>query len=344
MCCANVFFLDHSPDAKTFVNDEYTLISNREDLSNIFLQYPNFLPTLTVYDSDREELPLMPKNLTVALIEGEIDDANSDINIKKNEIQLISVITCDACKERKSKEISNIQNEISEINSEITGLTNILANLEEDKIHIIWIKLPNGKELGLGESKVLTLEYATPKENSNEDYKLDIFSPSKHHVYYTIKRPSDYVFASQKIFTENDKGKKIEKKSWKKDKQDLMYISETNDALTVTSKSDMQKPIELRYSFKPGNHIIAFPVVVLGILTAASFFLIYLGNCVEPQCTVPDLFNLDPHLLEKRLEISLSVIGAAFVLPRLIKNDFVRHNIAPWHLIPIGLTIFGLLF
>ena len=150
----------------------------------------------------------MPKDL--------IFEEESDIDVKKEEIQLISMTTCDTCKERKNEKILSIQNKVLEIELEITGLTHLLADLEEDRIHIIWIKLPNGKELGLGDTKVLTLEYATPKEDSNEYYKLNIFSPSKHHVYYTTFRL---------CFSPSN--------SWKK----VSYVYFAN--------SDMQKPARL---------------------------------------------------------------------------------------------------
>jgi len=125
------YFIDHSSNAKTFLTEEYTLISNHDKVSNIILQSNNFLPNLTVYDSDGEKLPVMSNQYTKALIEFWIDNAETDDDRKL--------------------------------------LSNLLAKIRNQEIFVIWVKLPPIKVLTKNQVKIINLEYGALKENRKDD-------------------------------------------------------------------------------------------------------------------------------------------------------------------------------
>jgi hypothetical protein len=296
-------FLDHSPEVKTFVNDEYTIRSNNSKLTNIILEYPDFLPNLTVFDSDGEELPILPKAYVKTLIQIWINRSKDD---------------------------------------EKTQFENLLSDIEDGKKYLIWIKLPEDKKLKMNEIKVFTLQYSAQKEESrDEDYILKIISPNLHSVYHIIKVPEDYTFSNQKIILHDTEGKQRKiKKSWKKHK-DVINVAETHDSLSINPNPKITKTISLTYSFKPKWPITSFPYSVIAFLSISAGYVAYLDFC--PDCTFL-VFQGSELLLQKQFEISLAVVGASLVLPRLIKNDFVRHSMLTWYYAPIIISIFLIVF
>ena len=297
-------FLDHSPEAKTFVNDEYTIRCNKDNLTNIILDYPDFLPNLNVYDSDGEELPILPKSYVKALLSIWINKSKNDT--EKNEFE------------------------------------NLLKEIDDGSRYLIWIKLPEEKALKINEIKLFTLEYGTQKVKSNdEDYVLKIISPDIHSVYHIIKVPEDYNFANQKIILSDVNGHetKIEK-NWNKNK-DLVNVAETHDSLSINPNPEVSQSISLTYSFKPKWPVISFPVSILVFLSLGSLYLFYLNYC--PDCTSL-VFDGSSSILLKKIEISLSIILASLVLPRLIKNDYVRHYLLIWYFVPIAISIITIVF
>ena len=85
------FFFDHSFKSKTFITEEYTIISRENRVQSILLTIPYFLINLKVFDSDGEQLPVLPNDMTLSLfesmIEGEINkllqSKTSEANIEK---------------------------------------------------------------------------------------------------------------------------------------------------------------------------------------------------------------------------------------------------------------------
>lgn len=296
------FFIDHKSDAKTLINEEYTIISRFKLVSNIILQIPNFLANLTVYDSDGEELPVMSNPYTNALIDGWIEDPETD---------------------EKQKE----------------HLTNLLEQIKSRQVILIWIKLPPQKAMVKNQVKVFTLEYSSKKEKqSSDEMTLNIFSPLSHRVFYIIRKPEDYDFATQVLETTNEQGKKVKLK-WKK-AEDFLHRTETFDALSITSSRQTDQPIILYYSFRPKIHIISVPIASLLFLIGAAFYLLFQQDCAaDPDC-VDTLSQNTVDLLKIKFHIGAGIIGASLILPRLITNPSIRHGMLKIYFIPVALAVF----
>jgi len=296
------FFIDHKSDAKTLINEEYTIISRFKLVSNIILQLPNFLPNLTVYDSDGEILPVMSNPYTNALIDGWIEDPETDEKQKKH-------------------------------------LTDLLEQTRSRQVFLIWIKLPPQKALVENQVKVITLEYSSKKEKqSSDEMTLNIFSPTSHRVFYIIRKPEDYDFATQILETTNEQGKKMKLK-WKK-AEDFLHRTETFDVLSITSSSLITQPIILHYSFRPKIHIIAVPMLALVFLVGAVLYVLHIQQCEAGlKCYYP-LSENAINLLEIKFQIGAGIIGAALILPRLINNPSIRHKFLLPYFAPIALAIF----
>ena len=122
------YFVNHNPDAKTPLIEEYTIIGNKEKgAENVILQSQDFLPNLTVYDSDGEELPVMPNNYTKILLKSWIKLAETD---EKGELK------------------------------------EILLKMKSGKLNLIWIKLSENKKIEKNESRVINLEYNAVKSKN----------------------------------------------------------------------------------------------------------------------------------------------------------------------------------
>lgn len=295
------FFIDHKSDAKTLINEEYTIISRFKSVSNIILQIPNFLANLTVYDSDGEELPVMSNPYTNALIDTWIEDPETD---------------------EKQRE----------------QLTDLVEQIKSRQIFLIWIKLPPQKAMVENQVKVFTLEYSSKKEKqSSDEMTLTIFSPLSHRVFYIIRKPEDYDFATQVLETTNEQGKTVKLK-WKK-AEDFLHRTETFDALSITSRRQTDQPIILYYSFRPKIHIISVPVVSLLFLIGAAFYLFIQQNCAaDPEC-VDTLSQNTINLLKIKFQIGAGIIGASLILPRLITNPSIRHSMLLLYFIPVALAV-----
>ena len=196
------YFIDHSFNAKTFFTEEYTLVSNHNNISNIILQVTNFLPNLTVHDSDGEELPIMSNLHTKTLIKSEISNSNN----------------------ANDKEFLN----------------KLLELVSTQKIFVIWIKLPPLKILAKNQVKIINLKYSASKENRKEnEITLKIPSNENRVIFYTIKQPADYDFGRQNIFIKNEQGQNI--KNWRKNKQNYFYMNRTQDSHYHYSKIEHSK-------------------------------------------------------------------------------------------------------
>ena len=294
------FFIDHKSDAKTLINEEYTIISRFKSVSNIILQVPNFLPNLTVYDSDGEELPVMSNPYTNALIDGWIEDSKTD--------------------EQKEQ------------------LTNLVEQIRRCEVFLIWIKLPPQKALVNNQVKIINLEYSSKKEKeSSNEMTLTIFSPLSHIVFYIIRKPEDYDFDKQVLETINEQGKKVKLK-WKK-AEHFLHKTETFDALSITSNSKIDQPFILHYRFRPKIHIISVPLLALSVLIGASLYLLVQQNCVsDPKC-IDTLSQNTIDLLKIKFHIGGGIIAASLVLPRLTNNPSIRHSMLLLYFIPVGLAM-----
>lgn len=308
------YFVNHNPDAKTLLVEEYTIIGNKNKVDNIILQSYDFLPNLTVYDSDGEELPIMPNNYTLILIESWIKQARDE--------------------------------------KQQNHLRRILKEIESKKLYLIWIKLPPGKKLEMNQSKVISLKYAAKKEKSkNKIIWLELFSNKNHSIFYIIKYPEDHFLNNRKIKFTQQNGKKQIRRGWKKHTRDRMYFTETNDSICITVKPNLKNQVVLLYKFAPARHIIAFPILVIAFLTLSSLYLVELSSCpvssddMTTNCLLPEFLRPgDPsYLLSRSVDIGVAIIVASFVLPRLIRNAYIRHRMLLAYFVPVFFAVFLLI-
>ena len=235
--------------------------------------------------------------------------------------------------------IDNTKNE-----EERNSLKDLLRQMNNQDIFVLWIKLPPCKSLIKNQVKVINLEYGASKENRKDDeIILKMPSGESHSVFYTIKQPVDYDFKKQSIFTIDEKRNNIKIKSWKKTKQNLFYVNETQDSLSITSKPNSLNPIELHYKFKPKFKIISTPLTGIVFLISASIFLLILNDCQINGCIRLPIPENWFSILDRKLEISGAIIGASLVLPRLVTNSSIRHSMLFLYFIPIGLAIYSIL-
>lgn len=299
------YFIDHSAEAKKFVTEEYTLMSKGKNITNIFLKVPYFLPNLIVFDSDGEELPVLPNSHTRILIDTMIDEYTD-----KNQEEMVI-------------ELKKLQDE-----------------LRQHKFFLIWIKLPDRKKLTDNEVRIINLEYNSALEEVGKYIHLTVTSPEDYSVFYIIKYPEDHDLDTQIIlsFTHED-GPTVSR--WKDPTQNLMYYTPTSDSISITPRPNVTNDLMLIYSFKPQPKIVIFPKIIIGLLSLFAVGLIVFNTCeVIPGCVN---FNSFSQILNKEVEISMGIIAASFVLPGLIHNAEIRHNLKWAFFIPIFLTVIALL-
>jgi len=161
-------FVHHLPDAQKMITSEITINSKANNVKNIFFQFSNFLPNLTVFDESGDVLPIMPNDITRAAIMGWIEVSQGPE------------------KER---------------------LCNLLDDIELQNVFVIWIKLPEKKTLFADSNMILKLEYDVEKKHSELDITLAI-KPEPHNVFYTLTKPENYDFRKTDIIWFDEKGEK----------------------------------------------------------------------------------------------------------------------------------------
>ena len=293
------YFIDHNPNSKTLLIEEYTIIGNtKEGVDNIILQFRDFLPNLSVFDSDGERLPVMPNNYTKILIKRWIKEASDD---RKKYLKMI------------------------------------LDEMETQKSQLIWIKLPKGKKLEKNESKIINLEY-NAKKQKDKIMELNLLENKNHRIFYVIKYPKDHILGNKKMDLTLADGRKENRNGWEKHANDKMYFVETNDSIVISVKPNLPTPVTLRYKFSPAPRIVLFPITMIAFLTLSSVYLLALSWCTGPEMCAPLnlLFPSDPSLLLNRtVEIGAAIIATSLVLPRLISDSYIRHKMSLAYFIPV---------
>ena len=294
------YFIDHTPNAQKLIREEYTIQSNENGVVDIVLQFSQFLPNLSVYNSSKNKLVIMTNQYTQALL----------IGVAKTSPPLIA-----------------------------QKLNSILVQMNNEKTYIIWIKLD--KPLNTEETTIIELEYDAQKTDTRDRLLLTV-NPVPHNVFYTIKKPEDYTFNKTKIHSLDENGTLETKDSWNKKHQTLMHSNETQDSVTLTSKTGQDKIILLTYSFRPKNEIIALPAAVVVFLSLFGFIIIAFQPCYFDENCVSSLDLGIKSLLDSRLQIAIFLITASLVLPRLVKNDTIRFRISLGIILPVilGIVIF----
>lgn len=306
-------FIDHSSNAKTFINEEFTIRSLQDKIDNIIIIKNNFMPNLHVYDSDAEELPIVNNTVTLDLLERQKSSPE-----------------CDA--ETKQK------------------LESFITRMKNKKIYVIWIKLPPIKKMKKNQLKVINFEYdATKDTKPSSKIRTNYQRNLGHSVFFIIKKPEDYDFKGKpQIGWTNNNDDYAILNDWNGKNSNTIRVTETAYTLSLTIKPKTVKTATVTYSFTGTRNIISFPLIAVTLLSIFAFSILILHQCSFFQ--VCDTFHISVtdnsstiltvnDLLEKRIELLSATAAASLVIPRLISNPNIRNDYKYFFLIPLGLSI-----
>jgi len=297
-------FVDHSSKAKTFIIEEYTIRSNIKDVDNVLLPKTEFLPNLKIYDSDGEELPLMPNDLTYNIFQSRADQSSGE---------------------------------------EKTEYENTIKSMA-DGLNLLWIKLPPLKKMDLNEIRVITLEYDAKRERKpTNKFGIKYERLSDSNVFYIIRKPEDYEFKKPKIETTTEDGTSIRFVGWEHEKNNLVYYNENFDSISITVKPEFPNPVDISYSFSANTNIISFPLIAVGMLSLIAMPLFILRFCDWFMYCINPLPTVLTEIYSHQSEFIIGIVGASLIIPGLIHNHFIRDSLKWFFLIPVFITLIILL-
>lgn len=303
------FFIDYTSTSAKNYSEEYTLMCqtvNKNGIDNIFIKSPKLLPNLKIYDSDGTELALVTTRLTRALITNLL--SHSDKQSVQNELQ------------------------------------KLLDDMDHQIIFLLWIKLPSTKKFFPHETRVITLEYDTSKEDiSSKNYVLE-FHSAPHEVFYVIHPPKDYEFDRRDMEIYESDGTKLvdQRKGWDMvpQKGDKFYYNEFQESVSIRISPSMKDQLKFIYSFKPSEKITYFPVFTLLLLSATSFLLLFATQNYFNICNSVDACSKTVTVVKNaHIEIAIGIILGALALPNLIQNENIRHSLTKYFIVPIVIAI-----
>lgn len=279
---------------------------NKNGIDNIFIKSPKLLPNLKIYDHDGSELALATNKLTKALITNLLAHSTAQ----------------------------NVRNELQKL----------LDDMDNQRIFLLWIKLPSSKKFLPHEIRVITLEYDTSKEDiSSKNYILE-FHSAPHEVFYVIHPPKDYEFDRRDIEIYEQDGTKLidQRKDWDKapQKGDKFFYNEFQESVSIRISPNMMDQLKFIYSFKPSENITFFPFFTLLLLSVTSILLFlatqnYFNICNTGSACDPAVAVIK----NAHIEIAIGIILGALALPQLIHNENIRHSLTKWFIAPIVIAI-----
>lgn len=296
------YFLEHNSKQITCVESEFTIKSNRKEK-----------PVDNIFLTFERFLP----NLNVVDAEG----TKYPIMTNKDTLTLLEIM----------KEKSQDSQHISQI----------MQDVRNRKIFLIWIKVPPNKKLQPNEVRILYLNFKNKKIDSSSQNHifLNVSSDLPFPVFWILKRPIDFKIANQKYYIiENNK--LSSEKSWTDNANDIFYYNDTADSSSIFVKP-YQANILISYSFKPNQDIIVLPITSISLLIIFSMSLIIAQ--IHTIYSDYHTLKLVEDLLDRKIELSLFVVSVSLVIPRFITNPVIRHKYLWWYFVPIGLTVSFLL-
>ena len=306
------FFIDYTTSTHKYYTEEYTLrclTVNPNGIDNIFLKSPKLLPNLKIYDSNGTQLALITNKLSKALIN----------NLLKH-----------------SSPVEVIEE-----------LTNLLQQMGNQEVFLLWIKLPADRRLMPKEARVITLEYDAKLEDIENKEQILEFHSAPYEVFYTIRLPNDYEFDKEEfeIFEQDGTILKNPEQTWRKklQKGDPFYFNENKGSVSIRIYPNIVDSIRFIYSFKIKRSLTTLPFFTLYLLIGASIVLLisninwYTDNCHLIQaCLAPKIFQ------NNQAEIGIGIIGASLIVPNLIQNPEIRDALKFRFLAPLIIAIIGI--
>lgn len=284
--------------------EEYTIRANIQDVDNILLPKTEFLPNLKIFDSDGEDLALMPNELTYNIFQSRADQSSGE-------------------------EKAMYENTIESM---------------QNGLNLLWIKLPHGKKMDLNEIRVITLEYDAKRERKpTNKFGVRYERLSDSNVFYIIRKPEDYEFKKPKIETTTEDGVPLHFVGWTHEKNNLVYYNENFDSISITIKPEFPNPVEICYSFTENKNIISFPLIAVGMLSLVALPLFILRFCDWFSYCIKPLPASLTEIYTHQSEFIVGVLGASLIIPGLIHNHFIRDSLKWYFLIPVFLVLIILL-
>ncbi len=230
-------------------------------------------------------------------------------------------------------------------NSEKKYWQELIRDVDEHKVFLLWIKLPHSRKFYRNEIRVVTLDYETDIDDIEKNDRFMEFHASTYEVFYVISPPSDFEFDKTEIQTIDPSTLKVIKMetSWVSKKGEPYYFKQSQNSISVRIRPNSPNQYLFVYSFKPSSTITTFPYIVLGLLILGSA-LVLLSN-MEPfltNCDGVSLCWLINHVDGKQSDFALAIFAASLIIPRLIRNVEVRNLLKFWYIAPMIITTIGL--
>ena len=277
-------FISHDHKGQKNIVHEYTIRSKIDGLSNIIILSEKFLPNLLAHDEKGNTLSIMPSKYVNALLRMHINEKQG---YEKRKLEAI------------------------------------MSKINNDQLHLIWLKLSKDTILQKNEFKTITLTYAPKIRDPNFIFKMKIKN-LPFPLYYTLYTPEDFDFDKTRyIYIKDDDFVS----NYTKPNFVEMFKTYNSNMIRIVSKKSFSFIIE--YSFRPTGHSTIATIIGLVTLSFLAGILLVTKWIIFPHYS----YHFD--VLEKHVEIGLFVIGASLILPRLTSNDSIRIRYAKKYIIPI---------
>jgi hypothetical protein len=305
------FFIKHTSKFNRSYSEEYTLrckTINEKGIDNIIIKSPKLLPNLKIYDSDGTELALVTNRLTTSLIKYLLKNTNNPPVEKE--------------------------------------LKQLLDDISEQKIFLLWIKLPSAKKFFKNEVRVIKLEYEASERDESERNNILEFHSAPHEVFYVISSPTDYEFDKKEIEIYEGDGTilKNQREGWEKQKGDPFYFNTNQDSISIRVSPSISDQIKFSYSFKASENITFIPIFTMLLLSITSVFLLlslpYFQICPNLHLTDCSVVNT---IATNHVEIGIGIIIGSLAMPNLIQNQDIRHSLKYYFIFPVCVAIFGII-
>lgn len=147
-------FITHDHKNQRSVMVEFTMQSNRDNLTNLLMLSETFLPNLTVVDESENILPIMSTDYVVTLLN---KYSKTGEQSEKEKIKLL------------------------------------VQQIQEKKVYLIWVKIPKNAKLANGEIKNIILRYSSVYNQSKTALTMKI-KKKAHPWYCTLYTPNNFNF------------------------------------------------------------------------------------------------------------------------------------------------------
>ena len=279
-------FISHDSKSQRNIVNEYTIRSKKDNLTNLIFISKNIMPNLLVEDNKRNILPVMPTDYTRKLLEHFLKEGTSD---------------------QKKK------------------LEYIISEISENRLHLIWIKLPKHEALESNEVRTFTLSYS-PVYNaaiSNPFFVIKIKKQS-YPLYYSLITPNEFDFNQTLYLVWRSQSLRLTTKGPECVEKMRIYNS---NVFRLSSNVDS---FAIVYSFKPTYEATLSTKIGVGVLVglaALSFLLSFVLSSA----------NLEKINSDYQIQIALFIIGGSLLLPQLTNNNAIRRQQVKYYLFPVGL-------